>query len=620
MNRRILFIILGALAFALLLIVLWMWFFTGETPGPNTGSFGSGTERPGNATTTGPVTNVPNDIPPGGNNVGAETGGGLTGSGTAGSQTVTGVQWLGGQGTFVGGGNITNFVPSTVNELNNGNISGNVSILGNGGANTATQNGIGLEGALIGAGIGTALCTAGLLGGGTAGGVLSSAALAPVAVTVNAPVQNVKDSNDILRDNFLNCIARTIARAAIQQITSSVVNWINSGFNGKPSFVQNYKQFFTNVLDQAAGEYIKGSALSFLCSPFQNQIRIALAQSYARSNAGAQSCSLTSIANNFTRFTGGNFRAGGWNSLLSLTGTPTNNPFGAYSYGQLGLANAQATAGANANRQVTPTGFLAQQEKYDCVAAVGANGPVQNCKTRITTPGGVIESSLNKTLGTSIDSLNLAKNFDEIISALVRQLMTKALYGGLSNLSGQQGYETSYLTPNQQLAQEQGQALLENLQGMVQYAQQYGTAFQGAIRDIQNTQEQLNTLANCWAVTASSTQNTAKQSQATSNSASALATLASYDSQIATFNVHITRANSAIAFLQELQTRTLGITSTNGVKAITAEYNAALASSGIFLQADVTQAQQDRTTLQTQLTGRNDQTKAGLQQCYAFGV
>jgi len=453
--------------------------------------------------------------------------------------------------------------------------------------------------------------------GGTGGGALTSAAIAPIAVTVNAPVQNIKDSNDLLRDNFLNCIARTIARAAIQQITASTVNWINSGFQGKPTFVQDYQKFFTNVLDQAAGEFLRGSDLAFLCTPFRNQIRIALAQSYARRNT-APSCTLSGVINNFTSFTNGNFSSGGWKGFLTFVNTPSNNPFGAFATAQSGLFGAQATALSTANRQLTPTGFLAQQEKYDCQAVVGATGPEQKCKKRITTPGGVIESSLNKTLGTSLDSLNLAKNFDEIISALVTQLMTKALYGGLSNLSGVQGYESSYLTPDQQQAQEQGQALLENLQIVVRFAQQYGSVYQGMIRDVQGTQEQLTNAANCWSVAASSTASAPKQTQANNNNAAALAAAQSYEARIGLYNNNITRANAAIACIQDLQTRTLGITSTADVRAIADAYNTEVTNGNILLEADVVQAQQDRTALQSELAARNQQTSAELQQCYAF--
>src|SRR3989344_1557050 len=81
----------------------------------------------------------------------------------------------------------------------------------------------------------------------------------------------------------------------------------------KPSF----NKFFNNVGDQAAGEFIRGTGLAFLCSPFQMQIRIAVAQSYAR--RGAASCTLTGVIKNINSFMNGNFSQGGWGGLLQFT-------------------------------------------------------------------------------------------------------------------------------------------------------------------------------------------------------------------------------------------------------------------------------------------------------------
>ena len=70
-----------------------------------------------------------------------------------------------------------------------------------------------------------------------------------------------------------------IVKAAISAIVNSTVTWINNGFDGNPAFVTNPGQYFTNVADTVAGEFIVGSDLSFLCSPFQTKIRIALQRS-----------------------------------------------------------------------------------------------------------------------------------------------------------------------------------------------------------------------------------------------------------------------------------------------------------------------------------------------------
>src|SRR5581483_7383700 len=122
--------------------------------------------------------------------------------------------------------------PAAINQLNNGQVGGSVNVLGSfhgGGKDSNNNTGdLGLNSGLVIAGTAVA-CSAFLVG--SIGGNLSTAAL--TSVSVNAPTDNTK--------NFMDCLARTIARAAIQQITNSVVNWINGGFNGQPSFVTNYQ-------------------------------------------------------------------------------------------------------------------------------------------------------------------------------------------------------------------------------------------------------------------------------------------------------------------------------------------------------------------------------------------
>src|SRR3989344_1283862 len=175
---------------------------------------------------------------------------------------------------------------------------------------------------LLGYGVGGA--TAAGTGGTTANAVLSgpvSDVPLTVVSTANA-VSNATDlalpTGDIARDNILSCLARAVARAMLQQITISTVNWINSGFSGSPSFISNYQQFFTNVADQAAGSFIQGSDLAFLCSPFRLQVRIAVAQAYLRY---APSCTLTDVTSNIQGFMN-DFTQGGWPAYLSFTTAP----------------------------------------------------------------------------------------------------------------------------------------------------------------------------------------------------------------------------------------------------------------------------------------------------------
>jgi len=75
--------------------------------------------------------------------------------------------------------------------------------------------------------------------------------------------------NRCIREYVLNPIAWFIAKTIIRQFTKGIVNWINSGFEGSPTFVDP-DTFLTDVADQASGAFIKQLGLEgILCSPFK---------------------------------------------------------------------------------------------------------------------------------------------------------------------------------------------------------------------------------------------------------------------------------------------------------------------------------------------------------------
>lgn len=157
-----------------------------------------------------------------------------------------------------------------------------------------------------------------------------------------------------VEDTILDKVATAIAKQLLMQITESVVNWINSGFNGNPAFIQNPAAFFQNVGDQATGAFIsQNGALSSLCSPFSLQIRLAVAaqqeqnDGYGGNGSGGvgggnqYSCTLSTIIQNTTNavngasvsvqgFIGGDFSQGGFPAFAALVTEPQNNPNGAY--------------------------------------------------------------------------------------------------------------------------------------------------------------------------------------------------------------------------------------------------------------------------------------------------
>ena len=140
-----------------------------------------------------------------------------------------------------------------------------------------------------------------------------------------------------IKDYVLDPLAWAMAKEMLQNITDSTVNWINSGFNGSPSFVQNPGQFFQNIGDNIAGNFIAGpgSPLSALCSPISLNVRLSLALDQSGvTQQSPYSCTLSSIINNvqgatINGFEAGDFSQGGWAAFASLA-EPQNSFYGAY--------------------------------------------------------------------------------------------------------------------------------------------------------------------------------------------------------------------------------------------------------------------------------------------------
>ena len=580
-----------------------------------------------------------------------------TGPGRVGVEDVT---WLSAT-TTNNRGNVFN--PTGINNLNTDTPDGGVlPNIGGGGGGTGSRNGgLGLGGALVGAavagglscGAAEALAWAGNLLGvkiglaAAAPGAAIEVASVPVAVytidlgqtavlvsiagQIGAKLGQQKATDTT--NTFFSCLARTVARIALNQITNSVVNWINSGFgadggpgSGGPAFVTNPERFFTQLADRTAGEFIKGSSLSFLCSPFQLQIRIAIAKSYAQRNA--YSCTLTSVTRNIRNFMDGNFRSGGWPAMLSFTTMPTNNPYGAFMYADASLTYSVQTAQGEQRRQLSLSGdFFAFKQKKNCkvtrtaqdasasvsVKDVGdeAGLAYEVCDLVTATPGRVIAEALGATESSTLDQLSLAKSFDEIIGALISQLLTRTLQGGLLNLSGHDGYESNFYSSEELAAQRSAQDFLSQLQNDNSVAQTLGSIKQGSIQDIQNTQRQVNELGNCWL-------NAPAGPQTTASALAASSTIASLNTKVDFYNNQILEINEIITTLVTLQSRTLSAGSMSDLDAIKNARAAAQAQGRLVTQADITTAQQDRTTLQSQLASINQQTTTGLIQCNAI--
>ena len=242
-----------------------------------------------------------------------------------------------------------------------------------------------------------------------------------------------------LKEFTLDGIAWSLAKKVLAQSVASVVDWINSGFNGKPAFITDYDKYFLNAADQVAGDFLQAANFGQLCQPLQMPVRFILDLSYkqARDYRERSQCTLTSAVGNVDDFLNGNFKNGGWSQWFSIVSNPQNNIYGAVAIGrdaaQNDIENAKETAKTEA---IINQGFLS----------------VKNCngaKCVIVTPGSVISQYLNFSLTVGDRVLIQADQINEVVGALFSQLGKQAITGanGLLGLSqSQDGTSPSYIS------------------------------------------------------------------------------------------------------------------------------------------------------------------------------
>lgn len=250
-----------------------------------------------------------------------------------------------------------------------------------------------------------------------------------------------------IKEFTLDGILHGLAKMVLKSMTQSLLNWINSGFQGSPAFVTDLKQFMRDRIDTVVGDYIYNDpSLNFLCSPFELDVKIALATTYqeqAYESGSEAQCTLSDVGNNIEGFlSGDSFDPATW---LEVTQNPSNTPTGAYlaAEGEM-YARIADEEGRTVQELEWGQGFLSFKV---CSDTDVANGTQTDCD--ITTPGQVIADQINRSLGAGQDALIEADEINEIIGALFAQLAQQAITGvyGLLGLGGGTGYSNSNFGP-----------------------------------------------------------------------------------------------------------------------------------------------------------------------------
>lgn len=274
-----------------------------------------------------------------------------------------------------------------------------------------------------------------------------------------------------LKETLLDCLFWGFKNALIQEITGSTTQWVQSGMNGNPAFVQNVGAYLRSVADREAGKYIQDVA-PFLCSPFRADIQLQLNLLYKNASGrgpigiGNSSCTLTESVENIDAFLAGDFNAGGWAGWQAMFDNPQNNPYGAYFEARDELTlRISSASGQETKKLEFGNGFLSK-EVQDCYVPlpedqagpptpydetqVGPPPPGMVCDPpRIVTPGAQIKTSLEQAFGVNLDQIATADEFNEIFNLIAAWLISDILTqdGGLAGYNPEETEHSSPVAP-----------------------------------------------------------------------------------------------------------------------------------------------------------------------------
>lgn len=253
-----------------------------------------------------------------------------------------------------------------------------------------------------------------------------------VSTTISAQADVAQE----VKEYGLDAVLYAIMDLVIQRLTASTINWINSGFRGKPAFVTDPQAYFLDIGNKVAGQFIfSNPKLNFLCGDMSAQIKIALSQTYTGRNEYWQ-CTLTDVQGNIDDFMN-DFERGGWDKFFALTQERQNNPIGIYIQAEGEMFRRIADEVGEKGKQLDwGRGFLS----FEICGEEGRDTDgVCIGEAAIATPGSIIEGQLGEVLSIGGKKLAVADEINEMLSALLNQLVGRiigGIGGGLRGLSG----------------------------------------------------------------------------------------------------------------------------------------------------------------------------------------
>ncbi|HEU0085547.1 MAG TPA: hypothetical protein VFQ59_01140 [Candidatus Paceibacterota bacterium] len=276
-------------------------------------------------------------------------------------------------------------------------------------------------------------------------------------------------------DSCLDAIGKMLVKMTLQKITLSTIDWINSGFEGEPTWIKQPGVFFNDIAKNEILQFgieINNSELF----PFGKEWLRNQAAAFNNKFADNARYSLTELMQQTTpQFTAADFHAdfssGGWSAWTYLTQVPANNPLGfnlmAANELQKRLAGTESGSTAQNIRDglMQAGGFLGDERCIDpqtgkpngisrAQHAAGLRDGKILCPSgqwQYVTPGKMIAEAATSAIGYPKDWLLGADDLNDAVAAIsdaiIAHFANKWMTEGLANM-GSDGITGSFMSNN----------------------------------------------------------------------------------------------------------------------------------------------------------------------------
>lgn len=228
------------------------------------------------------------------------------------------------------------------------------------------------------------------------------------------------------KEGFWDAVAFGVVKIFLNRLTLNLVEWIRTGYEGRPTFLTNKEAFFQDIRNQATGVFINEMGLNeVMCEPWKFGVTFGL--TFQKPYLLKAKCTLKDAQANFKNMSQ-NFMAAGWQGFLDITVKQENNPYGAFMQAQSEIA---VRVGKEQEKQKEDLGhgrgYFSITKKGECAEYDDDTNCVRYAPDKTVTPGSYIADSVSFLGMSSVRQAELADELNESLSVIAGEMIMQAI-------------------------------------------------------------------------------------------------------------------------------------------------------------------------------------------------